>query len=255
MTEIVVYVTREHPVTGADQLLVLGAADVPSGELERGEAIEEAARRTVQGTAGIETRLLRELGSAGATEFVQAVPLSSTPDDWEHGSVRCRWVPVHTELGEDHGAFLHVLLRKRVVAYLTRDRHGRTELLTIEHGDIPDAGIQVPAGRLDPGEDLEEGLHREVEEETGLTGLRIVGQLADGAEFERLYGAGAHESFAFHVTADDVRPDEWEHAVTGSGADAGFSYLCRWVPLQADFPLWGRRDPLLERLVKTIDQP
>jgi ADP-ribose pyrophosphatase YjhB (NUDIX family) len=142
-----------------------------------------------------------------------------------------------------------------VVAYLTRDRDGRTEVLTIEHGDIPDAGIQVPAGRLDPGENLEDGLHREVEEEIGVTGLRIVRRLADGDESKRLYGAGAHESFAFHVTADVAGPDEWEHAVTGSGADAGFSYLCRWVPLQANLPLWGQRDPLLERLVKTIDQP
>jgi ADP-ribose pyrophosphatase YjhB (NUDIX family) len=237
---VVVYVTREHPRTGADQLLVLDAAALP------GEAVLEET--------GIEVRVLRELGESAGSTFLHATPVGSTPDEWEHRHVRCRWVPLHAELGlrGGLGARLEDLIRQRVVAYVTRERDGRAELLTIEHGDIPDLGVQVPAGRLDPGEDPATGLHREVEEETGVAGLEIVRQLADGEEFERLYGKGAHESFAFHAVAEAGGPDEWEHPVTGTGADAGFTYLCRWVPLRADFPLWGRPDPLLERLIRSI---
>lgn len=237
---VVVYVTREHPVTGADQLLVLGADVVP------GETVHEET--------GIEVSILRELGESGGSVFLHATPIRRAPDEWEHRKVRCCWVPVHAglELRDGLGARLADLIRQRVVAYVTRDRGRRNELLTIEHRDIPDAGIQVPAGRLDSGEELEEGLHREVEEETGVTGLEIVRQLADGEEFGRLYGKGAHESFAFHAAAEAGGPDEWEHSVTGTGADAGLTYLCRWVPLRSDLLLWGRPDPLLERLVRSI---
>ena len=252
---VVVYVTREHPVTGADELLVFDlaeyGADVPSGVIEPSEAVDDAARREVREATGVETRLVRLLGSSGGSQFVQSTPLESTPDEWEHGGDRCRWAPVRTRVRGNRGVLLSALLRQRVVAYVTRERDGRTELLTIEHGDIPDASVEVPAGRLDPGENLEEGVHREVEEETGVTGLRVLGRLADGEEFERLYGAGVHESFAFHAMAGSEGPDEWEHQVTGTGADAGLTYLCRWVPLRADLPLWGSRDPLLERLVET----
>ena len=46
----------------------------------------------------------------------------------------------------------------RVLAYVTRERDGRKELLVFDHRDQPDAGTQVPAGRLEPGEDVEAGL-------------------------------------------------------------------------------------------------
>jgi ADP-ribose pyrophosphatase YjhB (NUDIX family) len=283
---VVVYVTREHPVTGADQLLVFDpveqpdfSAVVPGGGIEPGETAAEAVVREVREETGIDVRVLRELGMVEQpgrlepdflheTHFFEATLAEPAPDEWEHeiagadggieaGLVRCRWLPIRADMdvwGKNRGAFLRALVRERVVAYVTRGREGRTELLTIEHGDIPEAGVQVPAGRLDPGEDLESGLRREVAEETGVTGLRIVRQLADGEEFERLYGAGAHKSFAYHAAADDDGRDEWEHPVAGSGADAGFTYVCRWVPLEADLLLWGRRDPLLQRLAEPIEE-
>lgn len=284
---VVVYVTREHPVTGADELLVFDvlegvdvelSAVVPGGGVEPGEELEATAHREVREETGLgRIRVVRELGFAEQTgrfgpgfvhetHFLQAVPEGPVPDEWEHEipagagveagrRVRCRWLPIREDLkiAGNRGAYVHALVRRRVVAYVTRERDARAELLTIEHGDIPDLGVQVPAGRLDPGENLEAGLRREVEEETGVIGLRIVRQLADGKEFERLYGPGAHMSFAFHAVVDDDGRGEWEHPVTGTGADAGLTYLCRWVPLPADFLLWGRRDPLLERLVRPID--
>lgn len=57
---------------------------------------------------------------------------------------------------------------EKVIAYITREKYGRLELLVFEHEDFPTAGIQVPAGTVDPGEDVSSALLREVLEESGL---------------------------------------------------------------------------------------
>jgi len=177
------------------------------------------------------------------------------PDEWEHhitgdgdeaGSVvRCYWLPVRAdaEVWGYRGHFLGDLVRKRVVGYVTRDR----ELLVFDHGGV----TQLPAGRVDPGETLEAGLVREVKEETGVD-VEVVSLIADGAEFERFYGPHQHESHVFHAVAVGETPDEWTHHVTGTGMDAGMAMPCRWVPLDEPLLLWGRPDPLVERLRASI---
>jgi 8-oxo-dGTP diphosphatase len=135
-------------------------------------------------------------------------------------------------------------MRRRVVAYVTRVRNGVTELLTIEHRDYPEAELQVPAGRLEHGESLEEGLLRELAEETGLERARIVGELPD---FEATY-ENFCENHAFHVVPEAETPDVWEHQVHGDGADSGLVHLCRWVLLKPDLPLWFEGDPMLAKL-------
>ncbi|MCA9930236.1 MAG: NUDIX domain-containing protein [Anaerolineales bacterium] len=59
----------------------------------------------------------------------------------------------------------------KVTAFITRERPQGRELLVFHH---PNAGIQLPAGTVEPGEDLETAVLREVAEETGLTQVRIV---------------------------------------------------------------------------------
>jgi ADP-ribose pyrophosphatase YjhB (NUDIX family) len=138
-------------------------------------------------------------------------------------------------------------VRKRVVGYVTRGR----DLLVFEHAGV----LQVPAGRIDYDETLEEGLLREVEEETGVTGLRVVEVLADADEVDRLYGVLAHRSCAFHAVVEHGGPDAWAHPVTGTGMDAGMVFPCSWVPLDDRPLLWGKPDPLAERLRLSITDP
>ena len=262
---VVVYVTREHPETAVDQLLVFDIPDepalraiVPGGGIEPGETVEEAARREVREETGIDAGGVRELGHLGGSHFVQAAPAGPTADEWEHLKrpgdgrepdelVRCRWVQLRPdlELWGERGAFVHALIRQRVVAYVTRERHGRTELLTIEAERYPEEGIQLPAGRLDAGETLEEGLLRELAEETGLTRVRIVRELP---EFESTY-RNFCENHAFHVVAEEETPDAWRHEVHGEGVDSGLIYLCRWLPLTPELKLWRNEgDPMLAKL-------
>jgi 8-oxo-dGTP pyrophosphatase MutT (NUDIX family) len=208
-----VYVIREHPETGVDQVVVADA-----GELD-----------------GLDVTIVRELGVQDGTRFVHAL-LDAPAPAWDG-----RWATLTLDYG---GPFAAELVRRRAVAYVTRARNGITELLTIEAPDDPEGGIQVPAGRLDHGETLEEGLLRELDEETGLTAVRIVRELPD---FEATYRNFSH-NHAFHLVAGAETADEWEHRVHGHGVDAGMVHVCRWVPLHADLRLWNEGDPMLRHL-------
>jgi 8-oxo-dGTP pyrophosphatase MutT (NUDIX family) len=134
----------------------------------------------------------------------------------------------------------------RVLAYVTRERDGRRELLVFDHRDHPSAGTQVPAGRLEPGEDLEAGLLRELEEEAGLTNARIVRKFAMFEPRTLPHGV-AYTNHAFEVEAPDA-PDTWEHEVRGDGDDAGLVFVYRWEPLSAKLRLWLGSDPVLAKL-------
>jgi 8-oxo-dGTP pyrophosphatase MutT (NUDIX family) len=130
--------------------------------------------------------------------------------------------------------------RARVLAYVTREREGRTELLVFDQQGDPAAGTQVPAGRLDPGESLEDGLRRELHEEAGLQRVRILRELPVLGEW---VARSEYDDHAFEVCADDVSlPDTWEHVVHGDGDDAGLVFLYRWEPLEPGLELWGGLD-------------
>lgn len=264
-------------MTGADEFLVYDAPDepeftavVPGGGIDEGESVEGAAVREAREEVGIETEVGRVLGVAetdipgnrdpdrvNGSHFVHAMPVERLPDEWEHditthgegaAGVRCYWLPIRPDarVWGRRGHFLAALVRKRVVAYVTRDR----KLLVFEHAGT----TQLPAGRIDAHESLEEGLVREVGEETGLTEVQVVTELVDAEEFARLFGPGAHESYAFHAITDADTPEAWNHAITGTGTDAGMVYPCRWVSLDECPPLWGKTDPLVEKLRRSIPE-
>lgn len=210
---VVAYVIRESPETGIDEVVVADADDLE----------------------GLDVEIIRELGEEGGTRFVHGLLREPVPS-WDE-----RW----TRLTLDYeGPFAAALVRERVIAYVTRERAGGTELLTIEAEGYPEDGIQVPAGRLDNGETLEDGLIRELAEETGFTGVRIVRELPD---FECSYPTYNH-NHAFHLVAEEDTPGSWRHEVHGEGVDAGIVHICRWVALRPDLNLWNGGDPMLRHL-------
>ncbi|NDJ62254.1 MAG: NUDIX domain-containing protein [Chloroflexi bacterium] len=66
----------------------------------------------------------------------------------------------------------------KVTAFVTRETRDGRQLLVFKH---PSAGIQLPAGTIEPGEHPEDAVMREVREETGLGGgagtVRLVQRL------------------------------------------------------------------------------
>ncbi|PTA67269.1 NUDIX hydrolase [Deinococcus arcticus] len=117
--------------------------------------------------------------------------------------------------------------RQRVLAYITRAPH---ELLVFEHPPLyPDAGIQVPAGGVDPGETPAEAAVRETYEETGLR-LHSPVHLAS---YHWTRGETSQVWHYFWLAAPVATPNDWPHWVTGGETDAGMTFHCRFVSQQA----------------------
>jgi ADP-ribose pyrophosphatase YjhB (NUDIX family) len=144
----------------------------------------------------------------------------------------------------------------KVIAYVTREREGRTELLVFKHRDSPEAGVQVPAGTMHEGESPEEGLVREVLEETGLGDLEV-GELLAVYEIIHPVSGRTHRRHVFHMTAPAKTPDAWEWLETGGGEmteEEGFLFQLYWVDLQGQIELAGNQGDYLPLLRERLAQ-
>ncbi|WP_030719270.1 NUDIX domain-containing protein [Streptomyces griseus] len=136
--------------------------------------------------------------------------------------------------------------RVRVAAYVIR-RHPSPALLVFEQPAFPEAGTQVPAGGVAPGEDPERAVLREVAEETGLRGARVVRRIAvDG----RPHPETGQPRLTTYLLLDAPLggPAEWGHRVRGDGGDAGMRFVCRFAPLPLASPLADAQDAHLRRV-------
>ncbi|MEV5580237.1 NUDIX domain-containing protein [Streptomyces parvus] len=136
--------------------------------------------------------------------------------------------------------------RVRVAAYVIR-RHPSPSLLVFDHVDFPEAGTQVPAGGVAPGEDPERAVLREVAEETGLRGARVVRRIAVDGRPHPETGQPRLTTWLL-LDAPLEGPEEWEHRVRGDGGDAGMRFVCRFVPLPLARPLADTQDAHLGRV-------
>ena len=139
-------------------------------------------------------------------------------------------------------------VNEKVLAYITRGRGEAAELLVFEHRDHAEAGLQVPAGGVEKWEPIEAALAREIEEETGLAGCRVVGRLVVIEDVGRTI-----RRHVYHVRAPADAVDAWEHVVTGGAGDHGLVFRYRWVPLAAVPPLAGGQDRWLGLLRAAFD--
>ena len=138
--------------------------------------------------------------------------------------------------------------RRRVACYITRPVGDGLELLVFDHADDdPDepSGTQIPAGGMLPFEGIEDAAAREAAEETGLTGLEFVAQLG-GIEIALGEPGGPSVTTYVHLTAGPDVPATWQHQVTGDGADAGMTFVCRWERLPLEVELAGGQGAYLD---------
>ncbi|MGX1676437.1 NUDIX hydrolase [Streptomyces sp. NPDC055400] len=119
--------------------------------------------------------------------------------------------------------------RIRVAAYVIR--HSTVpELLVFDHVGMPEAGTQVPAGGVRPGEDLGQAVLREVAEETGLLTASVIREVVTEDKPHPDTGQ-PRRTTSFLLQAPTDTANAWDHRVWGDGDDAGFTFACRYLPL------------------------
>ncbi|GAB3912667.1 hypothetical protein GCM10011575_45510 [Microlunatus endophyticus] len=114
--------------------------------------------------------------------------------------------------------------REKVLAYVTRRPD---ELLVFAHTEeYPDAGIQVPAGGVEPGEDPGQAVIRETYEESG---LRLSAPVYLGS-FEWLTETPTRIRHFYWLQAPTGTPDRWEHRVSAGELDEGMIFKYTFAP-------------------------
>jgi 8-oxo-dGTP pyrophosphatase MutT (NUDIX family) len=146
------------------------------------------------------------------------------------------------------------VVKRKAFAYVTH----RDRLLVFSHPNVPAAGIQVPAGSMEPGEDPRDAVLREAREETGLEGLRIVRFLGEDVRDRRLdVGRDEiHHRFFFHLVYEGDPPERWrqyELDPSESGPEETPLFELFWTPLPNGVPpLIAGHDRLLHLLVEAM---
>jgi 8-oxo-dGTP pyrophosphatase MutT (NUDIX family) len=125
------------------------------------------------------------------------------------------------------------ILIHKVFAYIT---HGH-RLLVFRHADFPQAGIQVPAGTVQPNEPPDEAVLREVYEETGLSDFNEVyflgEQMRDMRDFRR---DEIHHRYFYHLPYSGNPPTTWRHNETSGSTTKPIVFEFFWANLPNKVP-------------------
>ena len=139
-----------------------------------------------------------------------------------------------------------LFVKRKVLAYVTRGE----ELLVFRHRDFPDAGLQVPAGAIEEGEDPQDAALREVREESGLTDVRVVGFLGRYLHNAAPHRDEAHDRYVYHLELAGPAEQSWLHYETDpsdGGPPIAFSFF--WMSLRdPELRLAGGQGDLLHKL-------
>lgn len=147
----------------------------------------------------------------------------------------------------------NVTQKRKVFAYITSGRC----LLLLAHPDHPEAGLQIPAGTMRPGELVVTAALREANEETGLAGLEVVGVLGKRTFDMRPFGRNEihHRTFV-HLTCLDATPASWEHWERDPEGQPGEEIRFRlfWAALDDPLPeLIAGHDAAMSDLRRSLD--
>ena len=121
-------------------------------------------------------------------------------------------------------------IRHRAYAYITN----RNRLLLFTQPASRDAGVQVPAGTIEPGESPENAVMREAREETGLTGLQFERFLAqDTRHMSDLGLAELQYRWFFHLSVAGCPRDTWRHGEVAEDGSVSIPFDFFWAEVGA----------------------
>jgi ADP-ribose pyrophosphatase YjhB (NUDIX family) len=140
-------------------------------------------------------------------------------------------------------------MQLKVLAYITRQHQDTTQLLVFTHRDHPDAGLQIPAGTVEDGEEIENALFREIQEESGLTEVKLIRKLAVFENTE--WGNIRH---VFHLVPTKPLPDSWDwltndyHDEASRARDERLVFCYHWEDLKGDIELAAQQGMWLQMI-------
>ena len=142
------------------------------------------------------------------------------------------------------------VIKHKVYAYITSGER----LLVFTQPDAPHAGVQVPGGTVEPGEDPAAAVLREAEEETGLTALRLVAWLGEDVRDMADFGRDEHHARRFyHLECVDEVPEAWEHLESHpSEGDGPFVFALTWTALTDVPPLLADMGAFVTALAHSV---
>lgn len=119
--------------------------------------------------------------------------------------------------------------KNKVLAYIFRRSKGFIEVLVFDHPNVPQVNPQVPAGTLQVGEKPEEGVLREVFEESGLT-FNTTDNFLGQFNYMAHDKDEAHNRYVYSIMSDGIA-DSWSHRVKSCDKDNGEIFNYYWLPL------------------------
>jgi 8-oxo-dGTP diphosphatase len=141
---------------------------------------------------------------------------------------------------------------RKAFAYVTSGNR----LLLFTHPLSPQAGIQVPAGTMEPGERPADAALREAIEETGLTSLRVERFIGRQIFDARIVGREEYnDRWFFHIVCEGDVPERWTHgefsASDGTVGPIPFDFF--WVDLASGVPpLIVEHDQFIPELILSL---
>lgn len=139
---------------------------------------------------------------------------------------------------------------RKAFAYITQGH----KLLVFEQPDAPEAGIQVPAGSIEPYETPPAAALREAQEETGLTKLAVVSFLGEHSYDMSRWKPEIHQRYFYHLVCTEETPATWEHGERFPSDqpdhDGSITHLFKfyWVEIDACPDLIAEHDHFLNAL-------
>lgn len=140
--------------------------------------------------------------------------------------------------------------RHRAYAYITNG----SRLLLFTQPGAPDAGIQVPAGTIEPGENPRDAVLREAIEKTGSAGIRFIRFLSRDTRDKRDCGSDElqHRWF-YHLSVEGPTEETWRHGEYSEDGSLIHPFDFFWADVLTLPQLVAGYDDKIDLLIESMD--